>query len=65
MALTFALIAEPNSRLFTVTPFTDDGSGLDDLEPKLAAVLAVAGDADTEVLVTATELGVGWGGQAG
>ena len=42
-----------------------DGSGLDDLEPKLAAVLAVAGDAETEVLVTATELGVGWGGEAG
>jgi hypothetical protein len=42
-----------------------DGSDLDDLEPKLAAVLAVAGDTDTEVLVSSTELGVGWGGQAG
>ena len=39
-----------------------DGSSLDDLEPKLADVLAVAGDAETEVLVTTTELGVGWGG---
>ena len=39
-----------------------DGASLDDLEPKLADVLAVAGDAETEVLVTTTELGVGWGG---
>lgn len=39
-----------------------DGADLDELEPKLADVLAVAGGADTEVLVTTTELGVGWGG---
>ncbi len=39
-----------------------DGAGLDELEPKLADVLAVAGDADTEVLVTTTELSIGWGG---
>jgi hypothetical protein len=38
-----------------------DGASLDDLEPKLADILAVAGDAETEVLVTTTELGVGWG----
>lgn len=42
-----------------------DGASLEDLEPKLADVLAVAGDAETEVLVTASELGVGWGGPAG
>jgi hypothetical protein len=41
-----------------------DGESLDELEPKLADVLAVAGDAETEVLVTTTELGVGWGGPA-
>lgn len=41
-----------------------DGASLDELEPKLADVLAVAGDADTEVLVTTTELSIGWGGQA-
>ena len=40
-----------------------DGASLDDLEPKLADVLAVAGDAETEVLVTTTELGIGWGGR--
>ncbi len=39
-----------------------DGAGLDELEPKLADVLAVAGDAETEVLVTTTELSIGWGG---
>ncbi len=39
-----------------------DGADLDELEPKLADVLAVAGGAETEVLVTTTELGVGWGG---
>ena len=39
-----------------------DGADLDELEPKLADVLAVAGGADTEVLVTTTELGVGRGG---
>ncbi len=38
-----------------------DGATLDELEPRLADVLAVAGDAITEVLVTTTELGVGWG----
>jgi hypothetical protein len=42
-----------------------EGESLDDLEPKLADVLAVAGDAQTEVLVTTTELGVGWGGGTG
>lgn len=39
-----------------------DGSTLDELEPRLADVMAVAGDAITDVLVTTTELGVGWGG---
>jgi hypothetical protein len=38
-----------------------DGASLDELEPRLADVLAVAGDAKTEVLVTTTELGIGWG----
>lgn len=39
-----------------------DGTSLDELEPRLADVLAVAGEAITDVLVTTTELGVGWGG---
>ncbi len=39
-----------------------DGATLDELEPQLADILAVAGDADTDVLVTTTELGAGWGG---
>ncbi len=38
-----------------------DGATLDELEPRLAAVLAVAGDAKSDVLVTTTELGAGWG----
>jgi hypothetical protein len=41
-----------------------DGATLDELELRLADVLAVAGDAKSDVLVTTTELGVGWGGPA-
>jgi hypothetical protein len=39
-----------------------DGATLDELELRLADVLAVAGEAKSDVLVTTTELGSGWGG---
>jgi hypothetical protein len=41
-----------------------DGATLDELELRLADVLAVAGEAKSDVLVTTTELGSGWGGPA-
>jgi hypothetical protein len=42
-----------------------DGATLDELEWRLSDVLAVAGEARSDVLVTTTELGVGWGSEEG